>query len=40
MPIDWADRATTPFFIVAVAFGGLVAIAVWIDLLFRVTLLP
>ncbi|WP_269207284.1 hypothetical protein [Rhodococcus opacus] len=40
MPIDWTDRATTPFFIVAVAFGGLVAIAVWLDLLFRVTLLP
>ncbi|MGW5148244.1 hypothetical protein [Rhodococcus koreensis] len=39
-PIDWADRATTPFFIVAIAFGGLVAIAVWLDLLFGVTLLP
>lgn len=38
--IDWADRATTPFFIVAIAFGGLVAIAVWLDLLFGVTLLP
>ncbi|WP_143548888.1 hypothetical protein [Rhodococcus sp. ACS1] len=40
VPIDWTDRATTPFFIVAIAFGGLVAIAVWLDLLFGVTLLP
>ncbi|TQC44825.1 hypothetical protein EEB14_35200 [Rhodococcus sp. WS4] len=40
VPIDWTDRATTPFFIVAIAFGGLVAIGVWLDLLFGVTLLP